>query len=299
MVDDGVVVVVVVGLVGVSATVPGFAGGRVSAASEPPLADAGLDQRAEVGETVRLDATGSRDPDGPIAAYEWRVETPDGTVTTPRCRTCGTTSLRPMTIGRYNVTVTVTGDDGATRSDTLYLTVESGSGPDVTVSGPSSPVRGSDTTYTADVSAGNVPLGELTWRLDGGAVDNRSLSGEGATVDRSEQFSTTDNYTLTAVVTDVAGQRDSDTVTVDPRSVPSGGGGGGGDQPDGFYLNGGDGAGTWVPTNDAGGPVGPSSEAGAVARAQTIVGDSPGLDAGIGSEDQSQDGTDSTDKRFG
>ena len=49
--------------------------------SGPPLADAGLDQDVEQGTTVLLDGTGSRDPDGRIDAYRWRIETPAGAAT--------------------------------------------------------------------------------------------------------------------------------------------------------------------------------------------------------------------------
>ncbi|WP_255149399.1 PKD domain-containing protein [Halorarius halobius] len=94
-----------------------------SSGNEAPLADAGLDQHVEQGTTVLLDATGSRDPDGEIASYGWRVETPGGTTITPRCPTCGRTRFRPMETGTYAVTVTVTDDDGADSTDTLYVYV--------------------------------------------------------------------------------------------------------------------------------------------------------------------------------
>ena len=105
-----------------------------------PLADAGLDQEVEYGATVRLDATGSRDPDGEVTAYEWTIERPDGTTVEPDCSSCGRTSFRPQSVGTYAVTVTVTDDEGATRSDTLYVEVEGGTGPSVSLSGPQDPL---------------------------------------------------------------------------------------------------------------------------------------------------------------
>lgn len=95
----------------------------VVAANSPPLASAGLDQEARANTTVYLDAGGSLDPDGSIASYEWRIVRPDGNTTTPECRRCPQTWFVPREVGRYNVTATVTDEDGATRSDTLYVAV--------------------------------------------------------------------------------------------------------------------------------------------------------------------------------
>ncbi|MFC7311046.1 PKD domain-containing protein [Salinirubellus salinus] len=91
---------------------------------EAPLADAGLDQRVTVGATVTLDATGSRDPDGRLVDYRWAVETPDGRTTVPAPPNRGRTRLTVTQPGRYEVTVTVTDDDGNQASDTLYVLVE-------------------------------------------------------------------------------------------------------------------------------------------------------------------------------
>lgn len=109
------------------AVVPGT-GAAVPADNESPLADAGLDQQAERGENVHLDATGSRDPDGEISAFEWRIETPDGEVVRPACADCARTRFSVDQVGRYAVTVTVTDDDGATSTDTLFVDVEATDG---------------------------------------------------------------------------------------------------------------------------------------------------------------------------
>lgn len=118
-------VIVVALLVGVSFVPP-----VVAAENEAPLVDAGLDQRAEVGETVLLDATGSRDPDGRIESYEWRIETPGGATVTPADPTDPRTRFVVRESGRYDVTVTVTDRDGATASDTLYVYANGSGDPD-------------------------------------------------------------------------------------------------------------------------------------------------------------------------
>ena len=96
----------------------------VAAANEVPMAEAGLDQESTVNSTVYLDAGGSLDPDGAIVDYDWEIDRPNGTTTVPDCRSCSLTYFVPMRTGQYNVTVTVTDDDGATMNDTMYVTVE-------------------------------------------------------------------------------------------------------------------------------------------------------------------------------
>jgi len=48
-----------------------FAGASAADGNEPPLAEAGLDQTVDNGTTVYLDAGGSVDPDGSLAAVSW------------------------------------------------------------------------------------------------------------------------------------------------------------------------------------------------------------------------------------
>ena len=100
------------------------AGAVATPTGEVPLADAGLDQQVTVGTTVTLDATGSRDPDGRIVDYRWRIETPDGRTVTPTPPNRGRTTFTVTDPGRYAVTVTVTDDDGNTAADTLYVVAD-------------------------------------------------------------------------------------------------------------------------------------------------------------------------------
>lgn len=110
--------------------------GGATPENEPPLADAGLDQHADVGETVLLDANGSRDPDGTIASYEWNIETPNGTTMEPQDPSDPRTRFVVNEPGRYDVTIVVTDDDGAERADTLYVDVTANDGSDPTFDKP-------------------------------------------------------------------------------------------------------------------------------------------------------------------
>jgi len=197
--------------------------GHVAASdTEAPLADAGLDQNVTANVTVYLDATGSRDPDGEIDEYEWRLERPDGNYTSPNCRSCGRTSFVALQPGTYNATVTVTDDDGATETDTLHVYVSESNGPSVSLTGPDSVVEGRVAEYSASVSAGASDLAAVRWRFDGRTVNRTDIGGESASADHWQRFSDDGNYTLSVTAVDELGrERTAKTnVTVrDPSSV--------------------------------------------------------------------------------
>jgi PKD repeat protein len=122
----------------VTLTVRDDSGTRTSTASdrltvvvnEPPVAEAGEDQLVTSSE-VRFDGTGSRDPDGAIASYEWDFgDGGSGSGATPVH-----VYQKP---GEYLVRLTVTDDSGTVRnsaSDTLRVTVNAApiadAGPDL------------------------------------------------------------------------------------------------------------------------------------------------------------------------
>ncbi|MFD1686727.1 PKD domain-containing protein [Halobellus litoreus] len=90
----------------------------VSQANQGPTASVTLSPTdPEVGQTVSFDASGSSDPDGSIASYEWNFG--DGTAATG-----ATPSHAYDSTGTYQVNLTVTDDDGATATDTTEVTVE-------------------------------------------------------------------------------------------------------------------------------------------------------------------------------
>lgn len=124
----------------------------VASANEAPMAEAGLDQDAELNTTVYLHAGGSLDPDGDIEQWEWSIETPTGNHTTPNCRSCIQTWFVPNKTGLYNVTIQVVDDDGATRNDTLFVVVG-----ELAPSG----VTTSSTSTESDDTSGGVGTGSV------------------------------------------------------------------------------------------------------------------------------------------
>lgn len=205
----------------------------VASANEVPLPSAGLDQEVREGTTVYLDAGGSTDPDGSIESYRWTITVPNGTTTSPDCPTCVQTQFFAGQNGTYNVTVTVTDDDGATRSDTMYVTVEGAAPPTVTLAGPSEVEVGETATFEAHVEAGAHELEQLVWKKDGQSVSRRDVA-DGDTVSSELSFEKTTTHNVSVTVMDTIGNVDETTHWVDvgqalPMNAsggPSGGPGG-------------------------------------------------------------------------
>lgn len=203
----------------------------IAASNEAPLADAGLDQNVTRGATIYLDGSGSRDPDGTIERYHWTVTAESGDVTnapTPRCRDCQQTRFRADATGTYRVTLEVTDGDGATSTDTLYVTVEPGDPPAASLTGPTETTTGGPTRFTADASAGSAPLDRLVWSVDGEHVATAPVSGEANTTTRTVRFPTTGKHVVSVTAVDEDGQRDSaetGTTVVEASNTGSTGGG--------------------------------------------------------------------------
>ncbi|MFH1723863.1 MAG: PKD domain-containing protein [Elusimicrobiota bacterium] len=84
----------------------------------PPVAEAGPDQTVLLGLPAELDGSGSSDPDGTIASYEWDFG--DGSP----AGSGQTASHVYGTAGSFTVTLNVTDDFGDSATDTLTVTVQ-------------------------------------------------------------------------------------------------------------------------------------------------------------------------------
>jgi hypothetical protein len=171
-----------------------------NASADRPFAEAGLDQTVPVGATVYLDAYGSRAAEGSLVGYEWQIERPDGTTTTPTCSRCELTEFRPSQTGQYNVTITVEDEAGRTASDTMYVTVLDQPTPNATLTGPEEMQLNETVQVDLDASA---PVGELSaveWYVDGSYREGRFL--ETKTLDDALEFSpdAVGRHTISAVV---------------------------------------------------------------------------------------------------
>jgi PKD repeat protein len=95
---------------------PASAALTINEVNDPPVADAGADQTAQVGQSVSFSAAGSYDIDDGIATYLW--EFGDGTDATGL-----TTSHSYAAAGGYTAKLTVTDVGGLTDSDEAAITV--------------------------------------------------------------------------------------------------------------------------------------------------------------------------------
>ena len=176
--------------------------------NQPPVADAGADQTALVGETVSFDGSGSSDPDGTIMSYDWDFG--DGTTGN------GMTTTHPYsTAGIYTVTLTVTDNEGATGTDTASVIVTAPNEPPVADAGPDETALVGE-IVTFDGSGSSDPDGTILsydWNFGDGAT------GTGETT--THAYSTTGTYTVTLTVTDDEGATGTDTATITVTEAPA------------------------------------------------------------------------------
>lgn len=201
------------------AAIGGVSGAAVAASG--PMADAGLDQTVSVETMVQLDGTGSTHPSGSITDYEWRVRTPDDREFEPECTDCERARFTPLLAGRYEVTLTVTGADGATATDTLYVDVRD-AGPAVDLQGDRTPTPGESTAYRATAESTDAELSEIAWLVEDEIVAVQSLSGSSDDSEISLAFAETETHRVRVIVGDTNGRTAQDRTFVRPRAqVPN------------------------------------------------------------------------------
>ncbi|MGM0592038.1 MAG: PKD domain-containing protein, partial [Halobacteriota archaeon] len=149
------------------------------------------------GQSVTFDASGSADPDGQIATYEWDFDG-DGSVDT-RTSSAETTHTFDNQ-GERDVTLTVVDNQGGTDSVTKQIAVEQAQvAPTASFTfSPSSPVEGDSVTF--DASGSSDPNGDIQsyqWDFGDGASTDELSSPT-----RSHTYGTQGTYTVTLTVTD-------------------------------------------------------------------------------------------------
>jgi PKD repeat protein len=155
----------------------------------PPMADANGPYTGSVDSAITFDGTASSDPDGSIATYDWDFgDDTTGTGATP--------SHTYSAAGVYNVTLTVTDDDGAPASDSTAALIGLGAQPPVAnANGPYTGVAGNAITF--DGTASSDPDGSIvSYEWDFGD----DTTGTGATP--SHVYATDGIYNVTLTVTD-------------------------------------------------------------------------------------------------
>jgi PKD domain len=124
-----------------------------------PVADAGSDKKAEIGEQVTLDGGGSNDPDptGEIVSYDWE-QTGGSPSVGLNDASSATPSFTVPTIDEdtaFEFTLTVTDNEGATEEDKVQVDVEAPSPP------PPPPSADDDLSEESEEDDQSSPLDEI------------------------------------------------------------------------------------------------------------------------------------------
>lgn len=232
--------IVLVGLLAAGAAgavTVGTDGDRAQQANEPPVATFEYSPtNPQLGETVSLNASASRDPDGDIVDYRWDLDgdgqtdvegSPSARVAYPRA-------------GVYTVSLTVVDDDGATNTTTRQIQVAGTQPPEAALSVTPQTVTVGE-TITLDPTGSSDPDGQLaSWELDTDGDGTYDESFDSPTTLRTG-FGEPGTYEVTLRVTDTDGMTDTATASVvveaaspsvtdapaspvDEASTPAGGG---------------------------------------------------------------------------
>jgi len=121
--------------------------------NRPPVADAGDDITADEGSSVVVNGNGSYDPDGWITKYEWDFNAEvDSDGDGDPANDVDATGMQPSYVygdnGDYTVILTVTDNENATGSDTLFIHVRNVP-PTGTIAGPASGKEGDLLLFSA------------------------------------------------------------------------------------------------------------------------------------------------------
>jgi len=152
----------------------------------PPTADAGKDQRVEVGKTITITGTGT-DSDGSIISYEWGKGT-------EVLATVASFSYVPTVVGTDTLVLTVTDDDGATASDEMNVIVTGvNTAPVAVITKPSADAtylcyEGSNPTIVLDGSESSDKDGDVLTYAWSGTVGTNTASINSLINDRSNKI---------------------------------------------------------------------------------------------------------------
>ena len=190
----------------------------------PPIANAGKDQFIVLPkDSVLLDGSASKDPDGSIVSYTWKYISGPSTyiISTP---SVNKTIVKRLDTGTYRFELTVTDNDGLSAKDTVDVTVDK-----IAVNHPPVAIAGPDTALVLPVNS-KLLDGSNSWDPDNNIIGYawRKISGP-STVTIPDPVSVklqVDNmtqgvYSFELTVTDAGGLTDKDTIQITVNASPN------------------------------------------------------------------------------
>ena len=183
------------------ASTPSFATANIDSTNEPPVADANGPYAGKVDVPVDFDGSGSADPDGAIATYEWDFG--DGTTDTG-----ATPSHSYAATDVYDVVLTVTDNTGDSAKTATRVLIGDGVNlpPTADPGGPYRALPGVAVNF--DGSNSSDRDGRIA-RYDWDFGDGNTATDVGPTP--SHTYAAADNYLVTLTVTDDGGTTDTRT----------------------------------------------------------------------------------------
>jgi len=185
----------------------------------PPIAVAGGDASINVN-LYTLNSWGTYDPDGTIAAYQWRK------IGGPAQITMGptiyaTASISNLVNGIYSFELMVTDNLGLTAKDTVNITVTLPNNPPVANAGPDQSITLPINTVNLNGTASSDVDGTVTsfaWSKISGPASYTIVNSFGSTT--AVNNLTQGTYAFRLVVTDNNGGTDDDTVLINVNGAP-------------------------------------------------------------------------------
>ncbi len=169
-----------------------------------PIANAGADINANLGDTITLDASASTDADGSIVAYKWLQ---NSTVLS----TSASFSTTSLSGGINEIALVVTDDKGATDSDTIKVNLNR----TPTITSSSTVSVNENQTSALTITATDADNDTLTYSITGTDADSFNIDASSGVVTFkvAPDYETKSSYTFTANVSD-GSQSASNSVTV-------------------------------------------------------------------------------------